>query len=547
MRRLIILLAVALATGSCTPDDVRVAGPRATARAPSPSVTATSPSEGSEQPTAAPEDQEILRVAVPEPATLDPMLVQDPGSMLVARQLFEGLTRWNPVTRKVEPAAAESWKIRRGGRRFVFRLRDGMTFHDGSAVTANDFVFAFNRIARRSSASDLAYTLERVKGFVEVNQLGEGNRLPGLRSPNKRTLVIDLREPFYEFPVVLTHPGLVPVPRAAVRRLQVFVSEPVGNGPFRIAQPWVPGEEVVLSAFDGFWEPLGLDGIRFLPYEDAAASWLTFRDDGLDVSEVPVGQIEQAGDDYGTDAYLPLLNAAYYGVNLDDRKLRDREVRKAATIAIDRTAIAEKIYKGNMELPRGIVPPGMPGFDDDICRSLCEYGPDEAARMVAKLPKRKRRLTVEYTQGRPHSQVARAVRRDLQAAGFDVKLRSFGFLKYLKRLRDGRHGIYRLGWIAEYPTPDVFLGSLFESDAPDNHSSYGSKRVDRLLRKARRTRDEVKRVSAYRKAEKLIMRGIPVIPIGTFEIRWAMQPRVKGLQFDVMGGFDAAGVSLANE
>lgn len=546
MRHLVILLAIALVAGACTDDDGRVAGPRATARPALPTRTPGATSKPAPETAAPAAPGHVLRVAVPEPATLDPMLVQDPGSMLVARQLFEGLTRWDPVKRKVKPAAAESWKVRRGGRRFVFRLRKGMRFHNGVPVTAHDFVFAFNRIARRSSGSDLAYTLERVQGFVDVNQVGQGDRLQGLHAPNKRTLVVTLDDPFYEFPAVLTHPGLVPVPRGAVRKLESFVSRPVGNGPFRIAERWIPGEDVVLSAFDDFWEPLALDGIRFVPYADAAGSWLTFRDGGLDVSEVPVGQIDQAADEYGTDAYLPLLNAAYYGLNLEDGALRDRRVRKAISIAINRRRIADRIYKGNLQLPRGIVPPGMPGFDDDACRDLCAHRPEDAARIVGELPKKKRGLTVEYTHGRPHGQVARSVRRDLTDAGFRVRLRSFGFLKYLKRLRDGTHGVYRLGWIAEYPTPDVFLTSLFESDAPDNHSSFNSKRVDRLLTRARGMRDEIKRVSAYRKAERLILRALPVVPIGSFEIHWAVQPRVAGLYFDVMGGFDAAGVSLSD-
>src|SRR5919106_1896980 len=81
-------------------------------------------------------DADVLDVAISEPATLDPMRIQDPGSVLVARQLYEGLTRWDPTLEEVTPAAAQAWRVEDGGRTFVFRLRRGMTFHDGTPVTS---------------------------------------------------------------------------------------------------------------------------------------------------------------------------------------------------------------------------------------------------------------------------------------------------------------------------------------------------------------------------------------------------------------------------
>jgi oligopeptide transport system substrate-binding protein len=531
---------------ACTADGGRVAGPRATADGsalPSPTLPtiAATPDQTVFRPGA-----DVLRVAIPEPATLDPMLVQDPGSVLIARQLYEGLTRWDPESQSVVPGAAESWEVQRGGRRFVFRLRPGMTFHDGSPVTAADFQFAFNRIARRASGSDLAYTLERVRGFIEVNQLGSAQSLEGLEARGPLTLVVTLDRPFVELPHVLTHPGLVPVPREAVDDLDTFVTSPVGNGPFEIAEPWAPGGEILLRSFDGYWSAPTLDGIRFIPFADAAQSWLLFRQGELDVSEVPVGQIEEAAAEYGERGYRPLLNASYYGFNLTRSPLRDIRVRRAVGFAVDRARIANDIYKGTMVPPRGIVPAGTPGFEDDLCGTFCNYDPDRAAAIVDRLPARKRRLALDFTRGRPHGRVARFVAEDLRAAGFEVRVRGFGFDHYLRRLRDGHQGVYRLGWIAEYPTPDVFLNSLFASESPDNHSGFSDDKVDRLLRRAHRTGDRDDRLEAYRRAERSLLRRAAIVPIGSFEIHWAIQPYVANLEFDVTGGFDALGVTLGD-
>jgi peptide/nickel transport system substrate-binding protein/oligopeptide transport system substrate-binding protein len=525
---------------SCDGSEVRP-GPGATAT--TPNVTETvpgfSPSPSVFEPT-----DDVLTVAMREPSTLDPMRIQDPGSVLVARQLYEGLTRWDPELETVLPAAAQSWDVRNGGRTFVFRLRPGMTFHDGTPVTSSDFQFAFNRIALKENASDLAYTLELVQGFTQVNQLGDARHLFGIRTAGPLTLVIHLSDPFYELPKVLTHPGLVPVPARAVRNLDTFLSAPVGNGPFRIAEPWAVGQEVVLEAFPGFIDTPELDGIRFVPFPDAAASWLEFLEGNLHVAEVPAGQLEAAAQEFGEEGFTPLLAGYYYGVNVTADSLRDLRVRKTISRAIDRDTIASTVYRGTMVSPRGIVPAGMPGFQENICLVACGYSPDRARELARKVPRPRREATVEYNNDPPHRRVARLVADDLRAAGLRVRLRGFKFDRFLKRLRAGEHSMYRLGWIAEYPSPDAFLYALFHSDSPDNHSGFSSTRVDRLLDEARAERDEGRRSLLYRQAEGAIMRGLPIVPIGSFTSHWATQSEVRNIRFDVMGGFDAVEVTL---
>lgn len=490
------------------------------------------------------DESRVLRVAIREPATLDPMRIQDPGSVLIARQLFEGLTRWDQATETVQPAAAESWKVSDGGKTFTFTLRDGMTFHDGTPVTARDFELAFDRIALKTSGSDVAYLLEPVRGFDRFNQLGRGKELEGVSAPNDGTLQIRLSRPYRNFPAVLTHPSLVPVPKKAVKDLDEFLLDPVGNGPFQVAQTFEIGQPVVLEAFEDFYDPASIEGIRFIPYADAAGSWPGFVDGAVDVAEVPTGEIDLAGETFGVDGYLPLLVGAYYGLNLESKQLDTKVLRVAINRAIDRAAIADEIYKGTLQEPRGIVPAGMPGFDTDACSSLCDYSLPDARRLVRKVPAKQRTLTIQYTTEPPQRQVARAIRADLQAAGLDVKLEALAFTDFLKTLGRGDHAVYRLGWIAEYPDPDVFLGALFESTSPDNHSGLASRTVDALLKRARLAKSETERTKLYLKAERAVLKTAPVVPLGSFVMHWAAQPEVSGITFDVLGGFDANTITL---
>ncbi|MFP5297928.1 MAG: ABC transporter substrate-binding protein, partial [Actinomycetota bacterium] len=299
-----LLVAFLLLSAACTD-----AGPPAPDRtaSPSPTEAAVQPPTPSPTFTGFSEDHEVLDVAITEPFTLDPMRIRDPGSVLVVRQLFESLTAWDQASEQVVPAAAESWEVSRGGRRFTFRIRPGTTFHDGSPITSQDFAYAFNRIASKQNAAEIAYTLERVEGFTAVNQTGSSDRLSGIKTPDESTLVIDLSSPYYEFPAVLTHPGLVPLQRKHVEDEETFLTMPIGNGPFQMATPWSPGGEIVMQRFPGFVRTPPLDGIVFHPFPDAAAAYLGFVDEEFDVAEVPVGQTETAAEVYGDRGYVPFL------------------------------------------------------------------------------------------------------------------------------------------------------------------------------------------------------------------------------------------------
>ena len=552
------LLGVAALIAGCTPaDETRAQGPQATVSAgasespgatPSASASASPGDEESITPITGEnpfdEDDVVVTIAIKDPATLDPMLIGDPGSALVARQLYEGLTRWDPGKREVVGAVARSWDVSKDGKTFTFKLRPGLTFHDGTPVTADDFVFAFDRIAQRKNASDLAYVLQRVKGFSAVNETGKSQHLEGLRAPDKQTLVIELSEPDQTFPAVLTHPALVPLASPAVANEDEFLRNPVGNGAFQMAQPWDVGGEIYLEAADGAPRDPKIDGLRLVPYEEAAVSWLDFLEGDLHVSEVPAGQIEDARSRFGGQNYRVLMNGYSYGFNVTSKNLDDIDLRKAVNFSIDREAIGQVVYNGIMEPARGIVPPGVPGFTSKPCKKLCSYQPKTAKRFIKKVPAKARKLTLQFPDEEPHDEVAELMKRNLTKTGFDVKLQALKFDKFFDLLQTGANSTYRLTWIAEFPSPDAYLAPLFESGSPDNHSAFSSKKVDDLLAKARAEPKVRKRLKLYQQVERLVLKEVPIVPIGYFRAHWASQPEVGGLVVDSTGTFDAASLTL---
>lgn len=493
-----------------------------------------------------PRPRGLLTVAIGELSTLDPMRLDDPAAQLVARQLYEGLTRWDPVTQKVVPAAAKSWRVLNKGHRFVFALRPGMRFHNGAPVTSRSFRFAFDRIARKRNASDLAYLLRSVRGFKEVHESGRAKHLAGVKTPDRRTLIVEVARADQDFPAVLTHPALVPVPPRAVKNINDFLSRPVGNGPFRIARPWDSGGPVMLAAFREFYQPPKLAAIRFVPFRDAALSWVPFVNGDIDVAEVPADQIAAADQAFGTRGFQPLLGGYYLGLNVRSPSLEDIALRRAISRAINRRAITTTAFDGIMQPPRGIVPAGMPGFDANVCKRLCTYSPAIARRLVSKAGAKRKTITLAFDRGNGHARIARLVRRQLETVGLNVRLRSFAFPAYIRFLREERQAIYRLQWFAEYPSPEVFLSSLFASNSPENHSGFASREVDRLLRGARMAAWRARRARLYRAAERAILTKMPIVPIGSFVAHWAAHRRVRDIHLDAMGGFDAHAISVAS-
>ena len=539
------LVALALIGAACNPSD-GVPGPDSTVLGEEGDSGAVEDPGATTPPSIFQPTDAVLNVAIPEPATLDPMRISDPGATLIARQLFEGLTSWDPELEKVRPAAAESWRASRDGRSFVFRLRPGMTFHDGSPVTAEDFAFAFDRIALKSNASDLAYALEKVEGFAAMNQAGSATHLSGISTPDDLTLQIRLSEPYQDFPAILTHPGLVPVPRSAATDVDRFLTDPIGNGPFRMAQSWSPGSSVLLRAYEGFIQTPELDGIRFLAYPDAAGSWVDFVRGDLHVAEVPAGQVEDAASRFGDDHFEPFLKSEYLGINVSSPGMRDLDLRKAINFGIDRQGIATTIFQGTLQPARGVVPWGLPGFQENTCLDLCDHAPERAEAFVKKVARKDRKVTIDYTKGEPTDSVIAAVKDDLRSIGLDVATKAHDFPAFLRLIQEGGHESFRLGWFAEFPTPDVFLDPLFRSTSPDNHSGFSSGRVDQLLAQAHSAPSAGKREALYIEIEKAVLRDLPVIPIGSFLSHWAVRPQVGNISFDVMGGFDAAEVDLAD-
>jgi len=495
-----------------------------------------------------------LVVAVRDLGSFDPADASGRGALIAVANVFESLTRVNPHTLGIEPAAARRWTVSKDGLVWRFRLAD-RRWHDGRRVTARDFEFAFDRITRRETRSDNAFQLEQVEGFTASKDAGDARTLAGVRVRGRDVLIIRLRRPFNELPWMLSHPAMAPLPRhlyvqrnerleqRAARRLE---RKPVGNGPFRVRRFGPDG--ALLTRFDGYRpEPALLDAIDLKLVSSSDEGWEAFLKGDVDVTDVPPSAVHDGSSLFGDEGFTPFWATLSFALNLERATYRKPLVRRAISLAIDRKAIARDVYGNTRDPATGIIARGVRGFSADAC-GVCTFDPARARQIIkAAFPARKPSITVDFLSepGGSTQLVARAIANDLTDVGFRARMKGHSERAYRALLDEDRQDMAMVGWLPDVPTPDGFLSGQLRSEARDNHAHYSDATFDRLLDRARRTRDGAQRLRSYRQAERRVLGRMPLIPILFFRNRAVIADRVHDLFLDGAGLFEGERVWLA--
>ncbi len=509
---LALLLSLALvmsmaAISGCTPDD----------------------GEPAEEPTDDIQMGGTFKFYISQPAFIDPVNLQESEGTQVGQAVFDSLVTFDPLTSEVKPAAAESWESNDDATVWTFRLVPGAKFHNGREVTAQDFKYAWERICNPDNESEISYHLSAVKGYDEM-QAGEATELEGVTVVDDTTLEVTLSYAFADFEYVVGHPALAPVPQEEVEAdPAAFGKMPIGNGPFKMSEPWADDQYVKVEKFDEYYgqEPY-IDGIDFMILADQDTAYLEFQAGNMDFVQIPTGQIQATIDEYGEspDGYtsnpgeqtiLGTEQAVYFILlNNTDEVLQDAEVRKAFSLAIDRQAICDTIFEGTRIPASGIVPEGIVGFQEGGFE-YSKYDPEAAKEVLAEagypegegLPV----IKLEYNTGSGHEDILQLVQNDLKAIGIESELAGMEWAQYLDKLDAKEYQSGRLGWIADYPIMDNFLYPLFKTGSGDNYSAYTNPEVDAMLEEARKTVDDDERVELYQEIEKKIGEDAPLIPV----------------------------------
>jgi oligopeptide transport system substrate-binding protein len=484
-----------------------------------------------------------LRIGVRRVGSLDPRALESPESLLVAAQIFDGLVSYESGESVVDPAVAERWDVLDGGARYLFHLREGVTFHDGSPVTAETFVSSWNRLADPGRASPFAFLLESVDGFREFHSTREARGLSGLSAPDPQTFEVRLTRPWADFVALLGHPTLSPVPAAADE--PSFPALPIGNGPYRVERAVEPDTPIYLSRFDGYYgQKARVDNLEFRVHPTPEEAWPDFLAGELDVSEVPASALLDAQAEFGTRGIATLGRVLYCGFNQAIERLRNVRLRTAVSLAIDRDALTRGVYGSVAEPSTSIVPPTIPGSQDDACAGSCFTDLDRAVTMVERLPKRSRSFDLDFRDSPIGARLAVTIAERLGLAGFRVTPNEHEEDDFVRLFQRREHEFYCLVWVADFPRPQAFLEPLLLSTSPDNRSGFADPQLDRLLNRARSEEDPTLREDVYRQAERRALELMPLVPLAWFHSRLAVKPYVQGFAIDTSGTFDASNLSI---
>jgi oligopeptide transport system substrate-binding protein len=492
----------------------------------------------------------IFNFYITEPAFIDPFNGQESEGIQVIQSVFDSLVAFDPLTSKLLPAAAESWEANADASVWTFHLNKDAKFHNGRKVTAADFKYAWERICNPVNESEISYHLMAVKGY-QAMQDGTATELEGVKAIDDYTLEVTLDYPFGDFELFVGHPSLGPVPKEEVEKdPAAFAAMPIGNGPFKMAGPWQHDQLIqVVRNEDYYGQKAYLDGVDFKIFKDEETAFLEFKAGNLDFTQVPTGQLQATKAQYGASADgwtiepgKQVITGSYIGtnytiLNTQDEFLKNADLRRALSLAINRQALCDTIYEGARKPATGIVSEGVAGYLPNQW-AYAKYDVEQAKQLLVKagypggqgLPE----FTIIFNSGAGHEKVYALVQADWAAIGVKSKLEGIEWAQFLDKRDSGDFQISRSGWVGDYPSADNFLWPLLSSESADNDGLYKNPAFDQLIQGARQTADTAARIAKYQAAEKLAGEDAPVIPLVNYAHKDVGSDRIHGFVYSVL-------------
>jgi oligopeptide transport system substrate-binding protein len=484
-----------------------------------------------------------------EPESVDPGLVTGVPEHRIVSNLFEGLATNDPKDLSPQPGMARSWSISKDGLTYTFNLRDA-TWTDGRKVTAQDFVYAWERVLNPKTGAKYSQQLYYLKGAEDYNKgkLADFGQV-GVKATDDRTLVVTLRAPTPYFLFLTTFYTLYPVPRWAIEAHGADWVKPgkiVSNGPFKLAS-WVPQRELVLEKNPAHWDAatVKLSRVVFIPTDDLNTAYKQFLAGESDwCTSVPPAQIDAAKprpEYYAT----PYLGTYFFRFNVTKPLFADVRVRKALSMAVDRESLTRYVTRAGEIPTTGFVPAGLPGYEGPRGPG---FDPARAKTLLAEagFPGGKGFPKTEllYNTSEQHRVITQAIQQMWKEhLGIDVELVNVEWKVYLSRLSSLDYQISRGGWIGDYPDPNTFL-DMWIGGGGNNRTGWASKRFDELIARAQ-TLSGRERVAVLAEAEKiLVVDEAPILPLYTYVNKGMLSRKVKGWHPNILDQHPLKFISL---
>lgn len=482
-----------------------------------------------------------LRVGIgAEVPTLDPQLVSDLQGLYLARGLFEGLVILDPKTLEPRPGLAEKWSVSDDGTVYTFTLRPNICYSDGNPILVEDFIFAVKRALQPKFASptvDMIYPVKNAKAYYEGRTDWES---VGIRAINENTLQITLERPVPYFLSLLSQPVWTPLSPKMIEPYGAFDSRDnswakpkhlISNGAFKL-KSWQVGNCIEIEKNPNYYNAKKnlLDGVIFFPISDPHIEQNAFWRNELDITaNIPLDELEQLHQKHPESTQeFSSLSCFYYIVNTEHPPLNDARVRMALSLAINREALCHLLHRDESFAAYALIPENTGGYQRS--QKLFQRDIEKAKALLAEAgyPDGKNfpKLTLTFNTSDQHRMIAQAVQEMWrQELGISIQLHSEDWKSFLLTRRSGNFDIGRGGWIGDYNDPVTFL-ELFKSQSSSNYPHWKNSTFDLYLEQAESASIN-ERLKIFEKAEALLIKNAPIIPLYFETYHHMVSPRVK--------------------
>lgn len=499
------------------------------------------------QGTALADTQELVRSNGNEPASLDPHKVESDVEFNIISDLFDGLVAIK-ADGTIEPRLAQSWE-NKDNTVWTFHLRPGIVWSDGSAITAQDIVWSWQRLVTPATGSPYASYPGNMH-IANAADIALGKKSPdtlGVKALNDSTLEVTLTQPTSSFLAMLTHPSMVPLDKVLLGRYGDKWVKPehfVGSGAYSLAQ-WVVNERIVAVRNPHYWDNANtvINKVTYLPIRSEASDVNRYKAGEVDiVYTLPINQFSQLQKTLGSEVNVsPQLATYYYEFNTTRAPFNDVRVRRALNMALDKDIIAGKVL-GQGQRPAWV-------FSQPEIGGVKLHGPDYASWPLEKRLVEAKKLLAEagfseshpltfnllYNTSESHQRIAIAAasmwKKNL---GVEAKLQNQEWKTMLDTMHTGNFDVVRYAWIADYDDASTFLNTFRTGDS-ENTAKYSNPDYDSALRDAAKVLDPAQRASDYQKAEDLLGRDVPAIPVYHYVRTHLVKPWVGGFTPDRLG------------
>ena len=437
------------------------------------------------------------------------------------------------------PGLAESWEISPDFKTYIFHLRKGVTFHDGSPFTADAVKFSFDRLLRVNRA---AYGYYLKYGQPE-----------GCRVIDDHTIQINLKEPFPIFIVDLTIGAYSIVSPDYVKKhaaaddpdaLKWMTSHACGTGPFKLTE-FTQGQRLVFEKFDGYWgkefatKPAAkIDTLIFKVVEDPSNARLLLEKGDIDAAEkLTVEQFEKLRSHSDIRVLdFPMPKVVYLTMDVSQPPFNDVNVRKAVSHAINTEEIIEYIEKGKAARMHGLIPDGIMGHNPEL--PVYEYNVEKAKQYLAqsKYPDGFTTDLIFAVERRPEfEQAVTYIQAYLKKIGIQVNIQKMAFDVQLPKMEKGSYGLSLMTWSTVLPDAEDIAGWLYDSARSSggwNGAHWDNKEVQAMVGKAREIEDQAERKRLYQEVDMIAVEQAVYVNLYQLSAQFATRKNLTGFSFD---------------